>query len=49
MITPSNPDYLRLAVVGAHLTGMPLNHELATRGAIFVEKTTTAKSIVSSN
>jgi allophanate hydrolase len=43
MTTPSNPDCLRLAVVGAHLTGMPLNHELATRGAIFVEKTTTAK------
>jgi allophanate hydrolase len=43
MIAPSNLDCLRLAVVGAHLTGMPLNHELAERSAIFVEKTTTAK------
>jgi len=43
MTTPSNLDCLRLAVVGAHLTGMPLNHELAARSAIFVEKTTTAK------
>lgn len=33
---------VRLAVVGAHLRGMPLNHELATRGARFVEATTTS-------
>jgi allophanate hydrolase len=39
----SDPEYLRLAVVGAHLKGMPLNHELTARKAIFVEKTTTAK------
>jgi allophanate hydrolase len=43
MATSSNLNCLRLAVVGAHLTGMPLNHELAGRNAIFVEKTTTAK------
>jgi allophanate hydrolase len=43
MSTPSKQKFLRLAAVGAHLTGMPLNHELATRGAIFIEKTTTAK------
>jgi allophanate hydrolase len=43
MGTPSRQNFLRLAAVGAHLTGMPLNHELVTRGAIFVEKTTTAK------
>ena len=38
----SGPEYLRLAVVGAHLKGMPLNHELTTRNAVFVERTTTA-------
>lgn len=34
---------LRLAVVGAHLSGMPLNHQLLTRQAVFVKKTTTAR------
>ena len=29
-------------MVGAHLSGMPLNHELVERGARFVEATTTA-------
>jgi allophanate hydrolase len=38
----ASPEYLRLAVVGAHLTGMPLNHELTTRNSVFVERTTTA-------
>ena len=33
---------VRLAVVGAHLRGMPLNHELSTRGAQFIEATTTS-------
>ncbi|MGI4984430.1 MAG: allophanate hydrolase [Janthinobacterium lividum] len=32
---------IRVAVVGAHLRGMPLNHELTSRGARFVEETTT--------
>ena len=36
------PGYVRLAVVGAHLTGMPLNHQLTTRHAQFVERTRTA-------
>ena len=36
------PGYIRLAVVGAHLTGMPLNHQLTTRHARFVERTQTA-------
>jgi allophanate hydrolase len=40
--TPVPPDHLRLAVVGAHLTGMPLNHELTDRGAIFVERSATS-------
>jgi allophanate hydrolase len=33
---------IRVAVVGAHLRGMPLNHELTSRGARFVDSTTTA-------
>ncbi|MBZ2190574.1 allophanate hydrolase [Alcanivorax sp. JB21] len=33
---------VRLAVVGAHLSGMPLNGQLIERGAAFVERTTTA-------
>ena len=36
------PACLRLAVVGAHLSGMPLNHELTARNAVFVERTKTA-------
>ncbi|MGB3608991.1 MAG: allophanate hydrolase [Cellvibrio sp.] len=34
--------YVRLAVVGAHLTGMPLNIQLIERNARFVESTFTA-------
>ncbi|UAW98924.1 allophanate hydrolase [Halopseudomonas nanhaiensis] len=34
--------YVRLAVVGAHLTGMPLNTQLVERRARFVESTFTA-------
>jgi allophanate hydrolase len=36
------PPTLRLAVVGAHLTGQPLNHQLTDRGARRVGSTTTA-------
>ncbi|ROO25384.1 allophanate hydrolase [Salinisphaera orenii MK-B5] len=36
------PDHIRLAVVGAHLRGMPLNGQLTERDARFVEQTTTA-------
>ncbi|GGY74922.1 allophanate hydrolase [Cellvibrio zantedeschiae] len=36
--------YVRLAVVGAHLTGMPLNVQLQERKAIFVESTFTSNS-----
>ncbi|EOI3527508.1 allophanate hydrolase [Cronobacter dublinensis] len=39
---PSSPHHVRLAVVGAHLRGMPLNHQLTTRDAVFIEETTTA-------
>jgi allophanate hydrolase len=35
---------VRLAVVGAHLTGMPLNHQLTSRDAVFVERCRTAAS-----
>jgi allophanate hydrolase len=31
-----------LAVVGAHLRGQPLNHQLTDRGATFLEQTTTS-------
>jgi allophanate hydrolase len=33
---------IRIAVVGAHLRGMPLNHQLTSRGAAFVEGTRTS-------
>ncbi|SAI69255.1 allophanate hydrolase [Bordetella ansorpii] len=33
---------IRVAVVGAHLTGMPLNHQLTSRGAVLAEQTLTA-------
>jgi allophanate hydrolase len=35
-------DEVAIAVVGAHLSGMPLNGELRTRNARFLETTTTA-------
>jgi len=40
--TQTPPGYVRLAVVGAHLTGMPLNGQLQERKALFVESTYTA-------
>ena len=33
---------VRVAVVGAHLTGMPLNFQLTSRNAVRIEQTTTA-------
>ncbi|WP_043307111.1 allophanate hydrolase [Pseudomonas sp. ML96] len=36
------PGCIRVAVVGAHLTGMPLNFQLATRDAVLVEQTTSS-------
>jgi allophanate hydrolase len=35
---------IELAVVGAHLRGQPLNHQLTDRGGTFVAATTTAAS-----
>jgi allophanate hydrolase len=42
--TASARATVRLAVVGAHLTGMPLNHQLTTRDAVFVERCRTAST-----
>ncbi|GBQ13279.1 allophanate hydrolase [Komagataeibacter rhaeticus] len=39
---PLAGERLRIAVVGAHLRGMPLNGELTGRGGLFVRTTTTA-------
>ena len=36
------PATVRVAVVGAHLSGMPLNWQLVERGAVLISKTTTA-------
>jgi allophanate hydrolase len=43
-VAPANVNTIRVAVVGAHLRGMPLNHELVSRGARFVASTTTASN-----
>ncbi len=37
-------DTVKLAVVGAHLEGMPLHHQLTSRHAVFVAATQTAPS-----
>ncbi|MDT8872542.1 amidase family protein [Komagataeibacter rhaeticus] len=39
---PLAGERLRIAVVGAHLRGMPLNGELTGRGGLFIRTTTTA-------
>ncbi|MDF1896175.1 allophanate hydrolase [Rahnella contaminans] len=39
---PVSAASVRVAVVGAHLTGMPLNFQLTSRNAVRVEQTTTA-------
>lgn len=36
------PATIKVAVVGAHLSGMPLNSQLTERGAVLIEKTHTA-------
>jgi len=36
------PDMFRIAVCGAHMLGLPLNHTLTQRGATFVRSHTTA-------
>ncbi|TCO53785.1 allophanate hydrolase [Actinocrispum wychmicini] len=42
-IAKSLTSTARIAVVGAHLTGQPLNHELVARGGVLVRTTTTAE------
>jgi allophanate hydrolase len=42
VVPPKADNMIRVAVVGAHLRGMPLNHELTSRGAEFVCSTRTA-------
>jgi allophanate hydrolase len=37
--TPISQHHIRVAVVGAHLTGMPLNFQLTTRDAVHIETT----------
>ena len=39
---PAKPSRVLLAVVGAHLRGQPLNHQLTSRGAEFIRATHTA-------
>jgi allophanate hydrolase len=41
-VAPPASDRIEIAVVGAHLTGMPLNRELTTLGGTLVEETRTA-------
>jgi allophanate hydrolase len=38
----ANDDELIMAVCGAHMSGLPLNHELTSRGGRFLERTETA-------
>ncbi|MBY0611388.1 MAG: allophanate hydrolase [Beijerinckiaceae bacterium] len=38
------PGMIEIAVVGAHLSGMPLNHELASLGGVFLRATATGDS-----
>jgi len=45
MTTRVNAEpFVRIAVVGAHLEGLPLHHQLTERGCRFVEKTHTAQN-----
>ncbi|WP_158380162.1 allophanate hydrolase [Candidatus Williamhamiltonella defendens] len=43
-VLPPSVEHVRMAVVGAHLTGMPLNFQLTARHAVLVEQTTTASN-----
>ena len=38
----SDQNYLEIVVVGAHLSGMPLNHQLTDAGGVFVRSARTA-------
>jgi allophanate hydrolase len=43
LATKAPAGWIELAVVGAHLSGMALNHELTSRDAIFLRKVETTK------
>lgn len=38
------PGYIEVAVCGAHLSGLPLNHQLTERGAYLLQSTTTTEN-----
>ena len=38
----SDQNYLEIVVVGAHLSGMPLNHQLTDAGGVLVRRSRTA-------
>jgi len=39
---PAAPSTIRIAVCGAHMSGLPLNEQLTSRGATFVENASTS-------
>lgn len=41
VVPRAKPGFIEIAVVGAHLSGMPLNHELTSLGATFLRAGTT--------
>ncbi|MFL1455057.1 allophanate hydrolase [Marinobacter sp. GN3S48] len=41
-VSPASADTITVAVVGAHLSGMPLNTQLTERKAVLLEQTTTS-------
>lgn len=43
IMNPAEDNLVQIVVVGAHLTGMPLNHELTTPGGTLVKTCRTAK------
>jgi allophanate hydrolase len=43
-VPPLAGGYARVAAVGAHMRGLPLNHQLATRGARFVAEAMSAQA-----
>ena len=42
LVAPSAVETIKVAVVGAHLSGMPLNSQLTERGAVLLRETQTA-------
>lgn len=44
MTNPASSGLIEIVVVGAHLSGMPLNGELTSRGGTFLRATTTEAS-----